>query len=54
MLLTLEVSYETQGLLQRIYRQSRHHQVRQRAHCVWLYRQGLRERYVVSSVKPRG
>ena len=39
--LTLQVSYETQGLLQRMYRQSRHHQVRQRAHCVWLYSQGL-------------
>lgn len=41
MSLTLNVSYETQDLLQRIYSQSRHHQVRQRAHCVWLYSQGL-------------
>lgn len=39
--LTLNVSLETQGLLQRMYGQSRHHQVRQRAHCVWLYSQGL-------------
>ncbi|MEO1445152.1 MAG: IS630 family transposase [Cyanobacteria bacterium J06635_11] len=39
--LTLTVSRETQGLLQRMYRQSRHHQVRQRAHCVWLYSQGM-------------
>ncbi len=28
-----EVFPETQRLLQRLYRQSRHHQVRQRAHC---------------------
>ncbi len=41
MSLTLSVSRETQSLLQRIYRQSRCHQVRQRAHCVWLYSQGL-------------
>lgn len=39
--LSLNISPETQGLLQRMYRQSRHHQVRQRAHCVWLYSQGL-------------
>ncbi|MGB3787682.1 MAG: IS630 family transposase, partial [Phormidesmis sp.] len=32
---------ETQALLQRMYRQSCHHQVRQRAQCVWLYSQGL-------------
>lgn len=39
--LTLNVSRETQSLLRRMYRQSRHHQVRQRAHCVWLYSQGI-------------
>ena len=39
--LLLNVSGETQGLLQRMYRQSRHHQVRQRAHCVLLYSQGM-------------
>lgn len=39
--LSLKISYETQALLQRMYRQSRHHQVRQRAQCVWLYSQGL-------------
>lgn len=33
---TREVFPETQGLLQRLYRQSRHHQVRQRAHCILL------------------
>lgn len=31
---------ETQRLLQRLYRQSRHHQVRQRAHCILLRNQG--------------
>jgi transposase len=31
-----EVFPETQCLLQRLYRQSRHHQVRQRAHCILL------------------
>jgi transposase len=31
-----EVFPETQRLLQRLYRQSRHHQVRQRAHCILL------------------
>lgn len=29
-------------LLERIYRQSRHHQVRQRAHCLLLISQGIR------------
>ncbi len=33
---TREVFPETQGLLQRLYQQSRHHQVRQRAHCILL------------------
>lgn len=33
---TRKVFPETQGLLQRLYRQSRHHQVRQRAHCILL------------------
>lgn len=33
---TREVFPETQQLLQRLYRQSRHHQVRQRAHCILL------------------
>ncbi len=31
-----EVFPETQRMLQRLYRQSRHHQVRQRAHCILL------------------
>ncbi|MBW4550952.1 MAG: hypothetical protein KME35_07575 [Aphanocapsa sp. GSE-SYN-MK-11-07L] len=33
---TREVFPETQRLLQRLYRQSRHHQVRQRAHYILL------------------
>ena len=37
---TRPVFPETQQLLQRIYRQSRHHQVRQRAHCILLRTQG--------------
>ncbi len=36
MRLRREVFPETQRLLQRLYRQSRHHQVRQRAHCILL------------------
>jgi transposase len=36
MRLTREIFPETQKLLQRLYRQSRHHQVRQRAHCILL------------------
>ena len=42
MLLTREVFPETQRLLQRLYRQSRHHQVRQRAHCILLSTQGYK------------
>ena len=37
-----EINPETQRLLQRIYRQSRHHQVRRRAHCLLLRHQGLK------------
>lgn len=33
---TRAVFPETQRLLHRLYRQSRHHQVRQRAHCILL------------------
>ena len=39
--LQLTISSETQSLLRRLYRESRHHQVRQRAHCLLLYSQGL-------------
>lgn len=39
---TREIHPETRRLLQRIYRQSRHHQVRQRAHCLILISQGLK------------
>jgi transposase len=37
---TRPVTPENQRLLQRIYRQSRHHAVRQRAHCILLRSQG--------------
>lgn len=40
--LAREISLETQHLLERIYRQSRHHRVRQRAHCLWLRSQGIK------------
>lgn len=40
MLLTRTIFPETQHLLYRFYRQSRHHQVRQRSHFLWLYSQG--------------
>ena len=36
-----DLSPETSRLLERIYRQSRHHQVRQRAHCIVLSFQGF-------------
>jgi hypothetical protein len=39
---TREVFPDTQRLLQRLYQQSRHHQVRQRAHCILLRTQGYR------------
>jgi hypothetical protein len=40
--LARETSLETQQLLEQLYRQSRHHRVRQRAHCLWLCSQGLK------------
>ncbi|NET34039.1 MAG: helix-turn-helix domain containing protein [Cyanothece sp. SIO1E1] len=40
--LTREITPETQHLLARIYRPSRHHQVRQRAHCLLLPSQGTK------------
>ncbi|MGH2415213.1 MAG: IS630 family transposase [Microcystaceae cyanobacterium] len=39
--LTRKIFPETTRLLQRIYRQSRHHQVRQRAHCLMLHQEGF-------------
>ena len=41
MAFTREISPETVSLLQRIYRQSRNHQVRQRAHCTILRHKGF-------------
>ena len=35
-------------LLQRIHRQSRHHQVRQRAHCLILASQGVKKRELMN------
>lgn len=35
-----EINPQTRRLLERLYRQSRHHQVRQRAHCILLRSQG--------------
>lgn len=37
-----QLSFETQKLLKRIYRQSSHHQVRQRSHCLLLKNQGVK------------
>lgn len=42
MSLTREISRETQHLLERLYRQSRHHRVRQRAHCLILRSKGMK------------
>ncbi len=38
---TREICPDTSRLLRRIYRQSRHHQVRQRAHCLLLHQAGF-------------
>ena len=40
--LTRDITPETQHLLERIYRHSHHHQVRQRAHCLLLRSQGIK------------
>lgn len=40
--LSREITPETQHLLERIYRHSRHHQVRRRAHCLLLRHQGFK------------
>lgn len=42
MSLTRLIPAETQTLLKRIYRQSRHRRVSQRAHCLWLKSQGMK------------
>ena len=42
MSLTRGISRETQHLLERLYRQSRHHRVRQRAHCLLLRSKGMK------------
>lgn len=42
MTLTREMSRETPHLLARIYRQSRHHWVRQRVHGLLLHSQGMK------------
>lgn len=42
MALMRNIGSETQHLLARIYRQSRHHRVRQRAHCLLLHSQGMK------------
>jgi transposase len=36
-----DVSPETQKLLRRVYKESQHHRVRQRAHCIFLSFQGI-------------
>ena len=48
MSLTRPIFPETQGLLKRIYRQSRHRRVSQRAHCLWLKSQGLKNRELLT------
>lgn len=40
MQLSREIHVERKSMLKRIYRQSIHHQVRQRAHCILLYEEG--------------
>ena len=37
-----QISFETQKLLKRIQKQSSHHQVRQRSHCLLLRSQGVK------------
>ncbi len=36
------INFEIQKLLERIYSHSRHHQVRQRSHCLLLKNQGVK------------
>ena len=43
MILLREINDLSAKLLNRIYRQSRHHQVRQRAHCLLLINQGQKK-----------
>lgn len=43
MMFIREINHLSSKLLQRIYRQSRHHQVRQRAHCLILASQGVKK-----------
>ena len=43
MILMREINDLSAKLLNRIYRQSRHHQVRQRAHCLLLINQGQKK-----------
>jgi hypothetical protein len=42
MIFLREINPLSSHLLERIYRQSRHHQVRQRAHCLVLASQGVK------------
>ena len=42
MIFIREINPLSLKLLERIYRQSRHHQVRQRAHCLILANQGVK------------
>ena len=37
-----QINFETQKLLKRIQKQSSHHQVRQRSHCLLLKSQGIK------------
>lgn len=37
-----QINFETQKLLKRVHKQSSHHQVRQRSHCLHLKSQGVK------------
>jgi len=44
--LSRKINKERKGMLRRIYRQSKHHQVRRRAHCLLLHQEGYSVTYL--------
>ena len=44
--LSRKINEERKGMLRRIYRQSKHHQVRRRAHCLLLHQEGYSVTYL--------
>jgi hypothetical protein len=51
MIFIREINPLSAKLLERIYRQSQHHQVRQRAHCLILASQGVKKEELMKILK---